>query len=241
LIRLRLLRLRALAFDAAGFCVFSFDPPSLESLLPAALFRICANRLGWNSSAIYAVFSALATLRFRRLRALTYDISRCFRMVAFGFAFDISSCVHSLSMPSACCGSASFRIVYIQQPTPQFIPIAFRIAVAFRFAFDIFTFVSYFSALRLLWISSANNAAACALVLPSISLEWFRYSSTLGFQEAPPHSLSRSMSTASFRIVAFSTSGVVPYRSTFHVFSFTQPVPFFIHLVARSCALREGE
>jgi hypothetical protein len=96
------------AFDAAGFCVFSFDPPSLESLLPtlAALFRICAHRRGWISSAIYAVFSALVALRSRRLRALAYDIYRCFRLVAFGFAFDISSCVHSLSMPSACCGSA---------------------------------------------------------------------------------------------------------------------------------------
>jgi hypothetical protein len=65
-------------------------------------------------------------------------------MVAFGFAFDISSCVHSLSMPLACWGSASFRIVYIRQPAPQFILIAFRIAVAFRFAFDMFTFISYF-------------------------------------------------------------------------------------------------
>jgi hypothetical protein len=81
LIRLRHLQLRALAFDAAcfcafnaaGFCVSSFDPPSLESLLPtlAALFRICAHRLGRISSAIYAVFSALVAIRFRRLRALT--------------------------------------------------------------------------------------------------------------------------------------------------------------------------
>jgi hypothetical protein len=154
LIRRRHLQLGALAFDAAcfcafdaaGFCIFSFDPHSLESLLLtlAALFRICAHRLGWISSAIYAVFSALVPLRFRRLRALTYNISRCFRIVAFGFAFDISSCVHPLSMSSACSGSASFRIVYIRQPAPQFIPIAFRIAVAFRFAFDMFTFVSYF-------------------------------------------------------------------------------------------------
>jgi hypothetical protein len=84
LIRLRHLQLHALAFDAAcfcafdaaGSCVFSFDPPSLESLLPAlaALFRICAHRLGWISSAIYAVFSALVALRFRRLHSPTISL-----------------------------------------------------------------------------------------------------------------------------------------------------------------------
>jgi hypothetical protein len=177
-----------------------------------------------------------------------------------GFAFDISSCVHSLSMPSACCGSASLRIVYIRQPAPQFIPIAFRIAVAFRFAFDMSTFVSYFRRfdfhgfppqtlpppahwfrLRYLRLRAlAYDVSGCfrmvafgfafdlfgCVHLPSMSSVWFRYSSALGFQEAPPHSLSHS--TASFSIVVFSTSGVVSYRSAFHVFSFTQPVPFSI-------------
>jgi hypothetical protein len=103
LIRLPHLQLHAPAFDAAGFCAFSFDPPSL-----------------------------------------------CFRMVAFGFPFDIFSWVHSCSMPLA--SALSVSILLACRPSFRHVHLRF-----------------VFSALRLPWFSSANNAAACALVSPSIS------------------------------------------------------------------------
>jgi hypothetical protein len=144
----------------------------------AAWFRICAHRLGWISSAIYAVFSALVALRFRRLRALTYDMSRCFRMVAFGFAFNISSCVHSLSMPSACCGSALFRIVYISTtcatvhthriPYRCCVPICLR-HVHLHFAFDLFGCV-HSPTISLVSLASPSSFRCAPLLFGPIDL-----------------------------------------------------------------------
>jgi hypothetical protein len=163
-------------------------------------------------------------------------------MVAFGFAFDIFSGVHSLSMPSACCGSASFRIVFIRQPAPQFIPIAFRIAVAFRFAFDMFTFVSYFRRFDFHGFPpQIMPPAAHGIVSPSVS--------------SAPCTRLRCLwhCFASLHLAHYK----IPFRVRFvpllfdlrqRIVSFRLPClqlhstsTFSIHLVARSCALREGE
>jgi hypothetical protein len=210
LIRLRHLQLHALAvdaacfcaFDAAGSCVFSFDPPSLESLLRAlaALFRICAHRLGWISSAIYAVFSALVALRFRQLHSPTISL-------------DVFAWWHWASpstSPVACIHCQCLRHAAAQLHFVSFIFDNLRHSSYPSHSVSLLrsdlpstcspSFV--FSALRLPSISSANNAAACALVSPLISWAAFPHLRCLwhcfaSFKPSRLQVLSLSISTSS--------------------------------------------
>jgi hypothetical protein len=90
----------------------------------------------------------------------------------FWFAFDIFSCAHSLSMPSACCGSASFCIVYIRQPRHSSYPSTFFRNQAVRtlslglrplwlraLAFDVFGVVSLLFSIRIPRSSAAFTFA----------------------------------------------------------------------------------
>jgi hypothetical protein len=149
---------------------------------------------------------------------------------------------HSVSplrsdLPSTC--SPSFRI-FGASTSMDFLRKQCR-RLRISFAFDLFGWVlptlvalplvRQPLALRILRNSFAFDSVSYRNVSYRCAFDlWLRMSSPGVFQDT----LSRSIPTVAFR-------PQVSYRSAFHVFSFTQPVPFSIHLVARSCALREGE
>jgi hypothetical protein len=230
LIRLRHLQLRALAFDAAGFCTSSFDPPSLSSFLStlAALFRIVT----MDFLETYAVAFALVILRSLRLRALTFNISGIILL-------EVQSCSllpYSFALPRSRLPWVStfvgLRSVAIRTQkcflSPQLLEDIFASLRSdspstFSPSFPIFGASTSMDSLR----------KRCRRMRIDSAFDLF------GWVRSPSRSLPGSVRFDSYRCV---------FDLRRHIVSFRLPclrlhsTSTFLHnLVARSCALREGE
>jgi hypothetical protein len=240
---------------------FRFSPCAFHCWISPSIGIDCVSRTVCD---IFSVIAILIRRRHLQLGALAFDAA-CFCVFdAAGF------CIFSFDPPSLesllLTLAALFRICahrldvfawwHLASPsTSPFIPIEFRIAVAFRFAFDMFTFVSYFrrfgfhafpshsipsptAMFRIVALSTSGCAwyhfAFCifgSVHSPAMSLALFCYSSPGVFQDT----LSRSIRTIAFRRQV-SYRIVRPSMSSASLNQYLS-----LYLVARSCALREGE